>query len=109
MKTSPAPEPPAFADLEKRRFGSTGMTPTPLGLGWAYFGGDKSSDEETIAGTRRAIELGIDYVDTSPLYGESERRIGLALADGWRDRVYLQTKTGTHPTRRGDYSAAATR
>ena len=53
--------------------------------------------------------MGIDYVDTSPLYGESERRIGLALADGWRDRVYLQTKTGTHPTRRGDYSAAATR
>ena len=85
------------------------MTPAPLGLGCAYFGGDKSSDEETIAGTRRAIELGIDYVDTSPLYGESERRIGLALADGWRDRVYLQTKTGTHPTRRGDYSAAATR
>jgi len=85
------------------------MTPAPLGLGCAYFGGEKSSDEETIAGTRRAIELGIDYVDTSPLYGESERRIGLALADGWRDRVYLQTKTGTHPTQRGDYSAAATR
>ncbi len=48
-------------------------------------------------------------MDTSPLYGESERRIGLALAGGYRDRVYLQTKTGTHPERRYDYSAEATR
>jgi len=85
------------------------MTPTALGLGCAFFGGGQSSDEDTIAGVRRAVELGLNYVDTSPAYGESERRVGLALADGWRDRVYLQTKTGTHPERRGDYSAAATR
>ena len=57
----------------------------------------------------RAIELGINYLDTSPLYGESERRVGLALNGGWRRKVYLATKTGTHPEWRGDYSASGTR
>jgi aryl-alcohol dehydrogenase-like predicted oxidoreductase len=85
------------------------MTPRALGLGCAPFGGRDGSEAETVEAVRRAIDLGIDYVDTSPLYGDSERRVGQALAGGWRDRVYLQTKTGTHPDRRGDYSAEATR
>jgi len=95
--------------IERRTLGSTGMTPRALGLGCAFFGGEPSSDKDTLEGVRRAIELGIDYLDTSPLYSESERRVGLALEGGWRDKVYLQTKTGTHPDRRGDYSAAGTR
>ncbi|HIM57595.1 MAG TPA: aldo/keto reductase, partial [Candidatus Latescibacteria bacterium] len=95
--------------LETRTLGNTGMTPRALGLGCAFFGGAKSSDDETVRGVRRAIELGLSYVDTSPLYGESERRVGLALRDGWREKIYLQTKTGTHPERKGDYSAEATR
>ena len=95
--------------LETRTLGNTGMTPRALGLGCAFFGGAKSSDEEAVEGVRRAIELGLSYVDTSPLYGESERRVGLALRDGWREKIYLQTKTGTHPERKGDYSAEAIR
>ena len=98
-----------MAELERRKLGNTGMTPRALGLGCAWFGGEKSSDGDTIEGVRRAIELGIDFVDTSAGYGESERRVGLALKGGWRDKVYLQTKTGTHPQQRGDYSAEGTR
>ena len=98
-----------MAELETRKLGSTGMSPKALGLGCAFFGGDKSSDEDTIEGVRHAIELGINYVDTSAGYGESERRLGLALEGRWRDTVHLQTKTGTHPERRGRYSAEDTR
>ncbi|MFH1569125.1 MAG: aldo/keto reductase [Gemmatimonadota bacterium] len=98
-----------MAELERRSLGRTGMTPRALGLGCAAHGGARSSDRDAVESIRRAIELGIDYVDTSPLYGESERRVGLALEGGWRERVYLQTKTGTHPERRGDFSAAGTR
>ena len=58
---------------------------------------------------RRAIELGINFLDTSPLYEESERRVGLALEGGYREAIYLETKIGTHPLRRGDYSAEATK
>lgn len=95
--------------LERRKLGNTGITPCVLGLGCAWFGSDKSSDRDTIEGVRRAIELGMDFVDTSAGYGESERRLGLALEGGWRDKIFLETKTGTHPERRGDYSAATTR
>lgn len=85
------------------------MKTRALGLGCAFFGSQSVTDEDAYEGVRRAIDLGLNFVDTSPLYGESERRVGLALEDGYRERVYLQTKTGTHPERRQDYSADATR
>jgi aryl-alcohol dehydrogenase-like predicted oxidoreductase len=80
-----------------------------LGLGCAFFGSERVTDQDAYDGVRRAIDLGLNYVDTSPLYGQSERRVGLALEGGYREKVYLQTKTGTHPDRRHDYSAEATR
>lgn len=92
-----------------RRLGRTELQVTSLSLGGARIGGSNVTDDEAIETVRRAITLGINYIDTSPLYGESERRIGLALADGWREKIYLATKTGTHPQWRGDYSASGTR
>jgi aryl-alcohol dehydrogenase-like predicted oxidoreductase len=85
------------------------MQPKALGLGCAWFGKADNTDRDTVEGVRRAIELGVNFLDTSPLYGESERRVGLALEGGWREKVYLQTKTGTHPSRRHDFSAEGTR
>lgn len=96
-------------ELQKRRLGRTELEVTCLGLGGARIGGDDVTDDEAVETVHRAITLGMNYLDTSPLYGESERRVGLALADGWRDKIYLATKTGTHPKWRGDYSAAGTR
>lgn len=98
-----------MAELEIRRFGRTEMRVRAMGLGCAPFGEARHTDRDAIEGVRRAIELGINFLDTSPLYGESERRVGLALEGGYREKIYLQTKTGTHPLRRGDYSAEATR
>ena len=95
--------------LPKRRLGRTELEVTCLGMGGARIGGNDVSDDEAVEAVRRAITLGINYLDTSPLYGESERRTGLALADGWREKIYLATKTGTHPKWHGDYSASGTR
>lgn len=104
-----------MADLKKRRLGRRGMggaevTELALGtVGIGSFYGD-ISDEEALAALRRAVELGINYVDTSPLYKEAERRIGLWLGeDGRPDGLILSTKLGTHPARRGDYSAEGAR
>lgn len=94
---------------EKRRLGRTEMSVSALSLGCASFGSRHHTDQEAIDTVRTAIELGINFLDTSPLYGESERRVGLALEGGWRDRIYLETKVGTHPSCRGDYSAKTTR
>ena len=95
--------------LPKQRLGRTELQVTCLGMGGAGIGRGDATDDEAIEAVRRAITLGINYLDTSPLYGESERRVGLALADGWREKIFLATKTGTHPTWRGDYSASGTR
>lgn len=84
---------------------------TALGLGGAGLNdlyGKPSDDAQSIACVHRALELGINYIDTSPLYGESERRIGLALKEnGRRNDVFLATKTGTG-TRPHDYSRGGT-
>ena len=98
--------------LETRRLGRTEMKPKALGLGCAFLGSpQRAPDEEAVATVRQAIELGIDFVDTAAGYGggESERRVGLALEGGWREKVYLQTKVGSHPTRPHDFSGEATR
>ena len=52
-------------ELARRKLGNTGMEPMALGLGCAAFGGNRSSDRDTIEAVRRAIELGIDFFDTA--------------------------------------------
>lgn len=72
---------------------------TRLGLGTASLGsvalGDDlaNGDDLAVATIRRAIDGGIRTIDTAPAYGEAERRVGIALADGYRERVHLTTKT----------------
>ncbi len=103
-------------ELARTRLGRTEWQVAALGLGGAWLGvvpgaSTEEQDAAAVAAIHRAIELGMDYLDTSPLYGESERRVGIALAlphpggGRWRDRVRLVTKAGTHPSCRGDYSA----
>lgn len=98
------------AALPGRRLGRSGLTVSALGLGGAGLGGSygELDDDAAIAAVHAALDGGITYIDTSPLYGESERRLGLALGGGLRDRAVLSTKVGTHPSWPGDYSATAT-
>jgi len=96
--------------LQKRRLGRTDLEVTPLGLGgvWLGYTGEGFSDDLAAETVNRALDLGIDLIDTSPLYppmdgrGESERRIGRALESyydrgGDREDVVLSTKAGTRP------------
>jgi aryl-alcohol dehydrogenase-like predicted oxidoreductase len=59
----------------------------------------------------RAVELGINYIEGAPFYGNCEQRYGQALAvmGGPPPHLRLCTKVGMHPARHGDYSAATTR
>jgi aryl-alcohol dehydrogenase-like predicted oxidoreductase len=102
-----------MALLRRRRLGRTHMEVTELALGGVGIGGlyGPVPEAEAARVIHRALQLGINYLDTSPLYMESEERIGRAFArlGGKPPGLYLSTKTGTHPTRRGDYSAAGTR
>lgn len=81
--------------MEYTTFGKTGIQVSKLGLGGAPLGGDFGpvTDEQVIEVIDRALELGINFIDTAPLYGkgESERRIGKAL-QGQREKVVLASK-----------------
>lgn len=77
--------------MQYREFGNTGKKLSALGFGAMRLPFD---DEKTsIELLRHGIELGINYIDTAPGYGEgkSEIIVGKAVAD-IRDRVYLSTK-----------------
>jgi aryl-alcohol dehydrogenase-like predicted oxidoreductase len=59
--------------------------------GWMWGGTD---EKESIAVIRRAIDSGINLIDTAPVYGfgASEELVGKALADGYREKAVIATK-----------------
>jgi aryl-alcohol dehydrogenase-like predicted oxidoreductase len=97
--------------FELRQLGRTHMSVTAVSLGGAGLGGifGPVGDAEGISAVEKALELGVNYLDTSPKYGEAERRMGMALRGVPRDTYYISSKVGTHPDRPGDYSADTAR
>ena len=86
--------------MEKVRFGQTDLEVSVLVLGtwvtggWAWGGAD---DGQSVRAIQRALELGINFIDTAPVYGfgRSERIVGQALKEwGARDSVAIATKCG---------------
>jgi aryl-alcohol dehydrogenase-like predicted oxidoreductase len=73
--------------------GTTGVEVSRIGIGGFHIG--KMDDrDEAIAMIRRALDAGMDFLDNSWDYheGESERRMGEALTDGYRDKAFVMTK-----------------
>ncbi len=84
--------------MEKVRFGKTDLEVSVVVLGtwvtggWAWGGSD---ERESIAAIHRALELGINFIDTAPVYGfgKSEQIVGKALKEwGNHDDVVVATK-----------------
>jgi aryl-alcohol dehydrogenase-like predicted oxidoreductase len=85
----------------RKRLGKSTLELTPIGLGsWAIggawrFGWGPQDDSDSIATIRRAVDRGINWIDTAPVYGlgRSEEVVGRALSDIPRgDRPYVFTK-----------------
>lgn len=88
----------------RRRFGRLGWSVRPLGLGGAWLRPD--DPDRGLAVVLEAVNAGLDYLDTAPLYGPSEEVIGAALAElpaGRRPR--LATKAGVVPRGEFEYTA----
>lgn len=86
--------------METRQLGQTDLQITPIGFGaWAIGGGEwaggwgTQDDRESIAAIQRALELGINWIDTAPAYGlgRSEQVVARALK-GRSERPYIFTK-----------------
>ncbi len=81
--------------MNQRTLGNTGVHVSPLCLGAMMFGAWGETDhDKSIQIIHRALDAGINFVDTADVYarGESEEIVGKALAGGRRDNVVLATK-----------------
>src|SRR2546423_9978873 len=81
--------------METRQLGRPGVQVSPLCLGAMMFGAwGNEDDDESIRIIHRALDAGINFVDTADVYsaGESEEIVAKALTGGRRDRVVLATK-----------------
>jgi aryl-alcohol dehydrogenase-like predicted oxidoreductase len=83
--------------MEYRTLGKTGERVSSIGIGGAHAGRSSSADEATRI-IRTAIDNGITFLDNCWDYGfgEAEIRMGNALRDGYRQRVFLMTKIDGH-------------
>jgi len=80
-------------DMLYRPLGRTGEQVSAIGLGGFHLSQTRDEDA-AIRIVRRAVDAGITFMDNSWDYagGASETRMGKALRDGYRDRVFLMTK-----------------
>ncbi|WP_346925600.1 aldo/keto reductase [uncultured Arthrobacter sp.] len=89
-----------------RNFGTTSLQVSALGFGAGHIGHDGVTERDAYALLDRALELGINFIDTARGYGLSEERIGRWLPSH-RDEVVLSTKVGYGVEGAGDWSEAA--
>ena len=79
---------------EYRVLGSTGERVSPIGLGGWHLGLPTVDEQLSLRIARSAIDRGVSFMDNSWDYngGTSEIRMGKALREGYRDKVFLMTK-----------------
>src|SRR5438034_9502064 len=101
--------------VPRRTLGKTGLSIPVIPFGSQGFGGHFGpvSDAEAVALIRRAVELGVNQFDCARCYGDSLRKLGLALREIPREQVILTgrvcchsgAKWGGYGEGRPDYSA----
>jgi len=84
----------AMQGMLYRTLGSTGEKVSAIGIGGWHIGLKGVDEQLSIRIIRTAVDRGINFMDNSWDYNEgaSEIRMGKALRDGYRDRVFLMTK-----------------
>ena len=79
--------------MEYRTLGKTGLRVSALSFGASSLGGVFKPVDESVAirSVHTALDLGINYIDVAPTYGDAQERLGLAL-EPYRNKVFLACK-----------------
>jgi aryl-alcohol dehydrogenase-like predicted oxidoreductase len=82
--------------VNERRLGRTGLSVSEIGYGAWGIGGDMwlgAQDDESLAALNRAVDLGVNFIDTAAAYGEghSEQLVGKVVAER-PERIVVATK-----------------
>lgn len=97
--------------MTPRTLGSTGLSVSPIAFGGSPLGGvfGAVSIDECIRSVHRALDSGINLIDTSPYYANkrAESVLGLAIEGIPRDRFILSTKAGRITATKFDFSPRA--
>jgi L-galactose dehydrogenase len=95
--------------MQRRPLGNTGITLPALSFGASSLGQEFRSVDlnEALTSVRVALDLGLNFIDTSPFYGRgmSEVLLGVALRGIPRDRYLLGSKLGRYDSAHFDFSA----
>ena len=87
--------------MKTRSFGKTGWDVSEISFGgWAIGGGwGEQSEDESMATLNKALDLGVNFIDTAAGYGggKSEQIIGRVLKERGGEKVYVATKTQPAP------------
>src|SRR6266511_2049506 len=84
--------------MEYRKFGTTDLNVSPMGLGCMSMSGvyGPADDTESIATLHRAFDLGINFLDTSASYGNGHNHELIAKAiKGRREKIVIHSKSGS--------------
>lgn len=84
----------AYPEIPRRLLGTTGEKVSIVGIGGFHLGLPSLTEPESIRMVRTAIDAGVNFLDNCWDYngGMSEIRMGKALRNGYRERVFLMTK-----------------
>src|SRR5882762_7062384 len=97
--------------METRKLGNSNLHITPVGFGaWAIggsgweFAWGSQDDNDSIAAIHRALELGVNWIDTAAVYGlgHSEEVVGRALKEWRGSKPYVFTKCGLRGNAKGE-------
>jgi aryl-alcohol dehydrogenase-like predicted oxidoreductase len=88
---------PGNADQERRQLGGTGWKVSPISFGAWAIGADwgQVDDRESMAALQRAVELGVNFIDTADVYGDGRsERLVAELRKQRPETIYVATKAG---------------
>ncbi len=86
--------------MKFRMLGNTGLQVSEIGFGAAQIGNPALPNAQVEAALNRALDLGITFIDTAAMYGDSEARIGKFIAHR-QDEFILATKCGDYQVIKG--------